>query len=59
MFVVYESTMKVSSVPVVPIASWFRIESEKIKHFHTHFDPTPFLKAKESGDIAKALQAKQ
>jgi hypothetical protein len=31
--VFYESTMKVSSMTVVPIASWFRIESGKIKHF--------------------------
>ncbi len=56
--VLYDSKTIVPSIPILPIASWFKIESEKIKFFHVHFDPTPFVKAKENGDIAKALQAR-
>lgn len=56
--VLYDSTTIVPSIPTVPIASWFKIKSEKIIFFHVHFDPTPFVKAKENGDIAKALQAR-
>jgi hypothetical protein len=55
--VLYNSTTIVPSIPVLPIASWFRVESGKINFFHVHFDPSPFVKAKENGDIAKVLQA--
>ena len=51
----YDYTTIVPSVPVIPIASVFRIEAGKIKLFHTHFNPIPFVKAKENGDVAKAL----
>jgi hypothetical protein len=53
----YDSTTIVPSIPTLPIASWFKVESGKIKFFHVHFDPTPFIKAKENGDIHRALQA--
>jgi hypothetical protein len=56
--VLYDSTTIVPSIPVFPVASWFKMESGKIKFFHVHFDPTPFVKAKENGDISKALQSK-
>ncbi|HWY97641.1 MAG TPA: nuclear transport factor 2 family protein [Bacteroidia bacterium] len=55
--VIYDSTTIIPSIPVLPIASWFKIESGKINFFHVHFDPGPFVKAKESGDIAKAMQS--
>ena len=54
--VLYDSTTVVPSIPTLPIASWFKVKSGKIYFFLVHFDPTPFVKAKESGDIAKALQ---
>ena len=54
--VVYESRMRVPSMPIIPLASWFKMENGRIVHFHVHFDPTPFVKARESGAIAKTLQ---
>ena len=53
----YEATYKVPSIPTLPIAAWFKVENGKIKFFHVYFDPGAFIKAKENGDIAKALQA--
>jgi hypothetical protein len=55
--ILYDSTTIVPSIPTFPVASWFKIESGKIKFFQVHFDPSPFVKAKENGDIAKALGA--
>ena len=55
--VFYDYTTIVPSIPVLPIASWFKVESGKIKFFHTHFNPMPFVAAKERGDVAKALQS--
>jgi hypothetical protein len=55
--ILYDSTTIVPSIPTQPIASWFKVESGKINFFLVHFDPTPILKAKEQGEIAKALQA--
>ena len=53
---VYDSLLAIPSVPPIPIASWFRVKEGKIKIFHTHFNPMPFIQAKESGDLARALQ---
>jgi SnoaL-like domain len=55
--VLYDSTTIVPSIPTLPIASWFKIESGRINFFHVHFDPSPILKAKENGDIKKVLQS--
>jgi hypothetical protein len=54
--VLYDYITIVPSIPTIPIASWFKVESGKINFFHTHFNPIPFLKAKESGEVEKALQ---
>ena len=56
--VLYDSTTIVPSIPTLAIASWFKIESGKIAFFHVHFDPAPFVKAKENGDISRAIQAR-
>ena len=53
---VYDSILAIPSVPPIPIASWFRVKDGKIIIFHTHFNPMPFIQAKENGDLAKALQ---
>ena len=55
--VVYDSTLAIDNVPVIPIASWFRVDARKITIVHTHSNPAPFIKAKESGDLARALEA--
>lgn len=54
--VLYDYVTIVPSIPPIPIASWFRVDSGKIILFHTHFNPIPFLKAKESGAVDRALQ---
>ncbi len=54
-----DGTYRVPSIPTLPIAAWFKVEGGKINFFHVHFDPTPFVKAKENGDLARALQAGQ
>jgi limonene-1,2-epoxide hydrolase len=53
--ILYDSTYIVPSIPILPIASWFKVESGKINFFHVHFDPSRFLNAKENGEIAKVL----
>jgi hypothetical protein len=53
--IVYDATYAAPSIPVIPIASWFKIELGKIKLFHVHFDPTAFVRASESGELAKTL----
>jgi len=55
--ILYDSAYSVPSIPVLPIASWFKVESGKINFFRVHFDPSKFLIAEENGDIAKALAA--
>jgi hypothetical protein len=55
--ILYDSTTVVPSIPTQPIASWFKVESGKINFFQVHFDPSPILKAKEQGDIARALSS--
>ncbi len=54
--VFYDSTTIVPSIPTQPIASWFKIKHEKIIFFLVHFDPSPFVKAKQNGDIENALR---
>jgi hypothetical protein len=54
--ILYDSTLKVKSIPTLPLATWFKIEEGKIKFFHVHFDPTSIVAAMASGDLNKALQ---
>ncbi|HEX4852049.1 MAG TPA: hypothetical protein VFV08_14640, partial [Puia sp.] len=53
--IIYSSVFSVPSIPVLPIASWFKVAAGKIYFFQVHFDPTAFLLARENGDIAKVL----
>jgi limonene-1,2-epoxide hydrolase len=53
--VFYDYITIVPTIPSIPIASWFKVEAGKITFFHTHFNPGPFLEAKENGDVDKAL----
>jgi hypothetical protein len=55
--IIYDYLTIVPSIPVIPIVSWFRVESGKIKIFHTFFNTGPFLRAKENGDVEKALKS--
>ena len=45
----------VPSIPIIPVAAWLKIEADKIKYFHLHFNPAAFVAAAERGEIAKAL----
>ena len=45
----------VPSIPVIPVAAWLKIEADKIKYFHLHFNPAAFVAAAERGEVAKAL----
>jgi hypothetical protein len=51
-------TTHVPSIPVTPIAEWFKIESGKIKFIQLHFNAAPFVAAMERGEVAKALQSR-
>ncbi len=55
--VLYDYAMRVPGIPVIPLASWFRVADGRCDFFHTHFDPVHVLRAKESGAIAAALKA--
>jgi len=55
--IIYDYRTIVPSIPVIPIVSWFQVESGKIKLFHTFFNPCPFLRAKENEDVEKALKS--
>lgn len=52
-------TTIVPSIPITPIAEWFKIEAGKIKFIQLHFNASPFLKAMESGEVAKALESRK
>jgi hypothetical protein len=56
--VFWDYTTHVPSIPVTPIAEWFKIESGKIKFIQRHFNAIPFVAAMERGDVAKALQSR-
>ena len=43
--VVYDYTTTVPSIPTLPLAAWFKVEGEKIRFFHIHFDPTAVVRA--------------
>jgi hypothetical protein len=47
----------IPSIPVTPIAQWFRVEDGKIREIHVLFNPVPFIAAKEKGHIAEALKS--
>jgi len=49
----------VPSIPVIPIAEWFKVEAGKIKYIQLHFNPAPIVAAMERGDVAKALQSQK
>ena len=54
--VFWDYTTIVTSIPVIPVAAWIKIEREKIRYFHLHFNPAAFVAAMERGDVAKALE---
>jgi len=47
----------VPSIPITPIAQWFKVDQGKIREMHLHFNPVPFVAAIEKGEIAEALKA--
>ena|SRR5437879_4009233 len=49
----------IPSIPVTPIAQWFKIEKGKIRELHVHFNPVPFIAAMENGQIEEALKSRQ
>jgi len=53
----YETT--IPSIPVTPIAQWFRIDNGKIREMHLHFNAVPFVAAVEKGEMAEALKSKK
>jgi hypothetical protein len=53
--IVYDYVSTLPSIPAVPSVAWFMTVGDKIKLFHVHFDPAPFVQAMASGEIAKAL----
>ncbi len=55
--VLWDYETVVPSIPVTPIAEWFKVEDGKIRSLHLHFNPVPFVAAMEKGDIATALKA--
>src|SRR6266480_2097470 len=57
--VFWDYTTIVPSIPVIPVAAWLKIDADKIRYFHLHFNPASFVAAIERGDVAKALQAGQ
>jgi len=57
--VFWDYTTVVPSIPVTPIAEWFKIEAGKVKYAQLHFNAAPFLAAMERGDVAKALQSRR
>ncbi|SRR6266852_881296 len=46
----------IPSIPITPIAQWFKIENGKIRELHVHFNPVPFIAAMEKGEIQEALR---
>jgi hypothetical protein len=52
-------TTIVPSIPVIPIAEWFKIESGKIKYLQLHFNPALLVAAMEHGEVAKALESRR
>jgi uncharacterized protein YndB with AHSA1/START domain len=55
--VFWDYTTIVPSIPAIPVAAWIKVEGEKIRYFHLHFNPAAFVAAVERGDVAKALQS--
>lgn len=53
----YETTLP--SVPVTPIAQWFKIDNGKIREMHLHFNAIPFAAAVQKGEMAEALKSKK
>jgi len=57
--ILWDYTTIVPSIPVTPIAEWFKIESGKIKYLQLHFNAAPFVAAMERGEVAKALESRK
>jgi hypothetical protein len=57
--VFWDYTTIVPSIPVTPVAEWYKIESGKIRYLQLHFNAAPFLAAMERGEVAKALEARK
>jgi len=57
--VFWDYTTIVPSIPVTPVAEWYKIEAGKIKYLQLHFNAAPFLAAMERGEVAKALEARK
>jgi len=55
----WDYTTIVPSIPVTPIAEWFKIEDGRIKSIQLHFNAAPFVAAMERGEVAAALQSHQ
>jgi len=54
----WDYTTIVPSIPVTPVAEWFKIEAGKIKYLQLHFNAAPFVAAMERGEVAKALESR-
>lgn len=55
--VFYNYVTIVPSIPSIPMAEWFKIESGKIKFLQLHFNPISIVKAMESGELDKVLKS--
>ena len=55
--VFWDYTTIVPTIPVIPIAAWFKIQEGKIKYVHLYFNPAAFVAALQRGEVAQALQA--
>jgi hypothetical protein len=45
----------IPSVPVIPMAQWYRIEAGKVAFLHLHFDPSGIVAATGSGELARTI----
>jgi hypothetical protein len=55
--VLWDYETVIPSIPITPIAQWFKIENGKIRELHVHFNPVPFIAAKEKGEVKEALES--
>jgi signal peptidase I len=54
--VMWDYETLVPSIPVTPIAEWFKVEDGKIRSLHLHFNALPFAEAMKKGEVAAALK---
>jgi hypothetical protein len=55
--IIWDYETVIPSIPITPIAQWFRIDNGKIRELHVHFNPVPFIAAMEKGEIEEALKS--